>query len=167
MIFQGASVKSETSSVKHNWKLVHKCGFRFYVTYWGPSEHVELFYLSSKARFWGTDSRNRGFFSADFEARPKNMKPHFSINFQFCFKNVVSDFPGARRNITLRIPLCTMPYNSSVTRVQGWELMSGGSLVHKNLVSLANELSQLNKNSPAQLSSTQLNSTMILWVHEP
>ena len=45
------------------------------------------------------------FFSACFEARPSNLKPHFWTNFQFYSTNVVSDFLGTRRNITLKFLL--------------------------------------------------------------
>jgi len=52
-----------------------------------------------KSRFWSTDSTNRGFFSACSDARPQNLQPHLYTNFQFCFKNVVSDFLCVRRKI--------------------------------------------------------------------
>jgi len=61
--------------------------------------------LLQKSRFWGPYSRHRGFLSAFPEARPQNLKPHLYTNFEFCFTNVVSDFPHARRNFTLKSPL--------------------------------------------------------------
>jgi len=49
----------------------------------------------------------------------------------------------------------------TLERDQGLERISSGSLVHTNLVSWANESAELNKNSPAQLSSTQLNEDLV------
>jgi hypothetical protein len=74
MIFRGASGKSETTFVKHNQKLVHKCGFRFSGR---ASEQAELFDPKvMKSRFWGPNSEKRFFCSACSEARPENLKPH-------------------------------------------------------------------------------------------
>ena len=54
--------------------------------------------------FWGPDARNRGVFPV-LKERPQNLTPPLWNNFQFCFANVVSDVQGARRYITLEIPL--------------------------------------------------------------
>ena len=51
MIFRGASKKSETTFVKQNRKLVHKCGFRIFGR---PSEQDEIFDQQREIEVLGT-----------------------------------------------------------------------------------------------------------------
>ena len=55
----------------------------------------------------------------------------------------------------------------TLERDQGLKLISSGSLVHTNLVSWAHESAELNKNSPAQLNSTQRGSCEFMSLNEP
>ena len=69
-----------------------------------------MFRLVLKNRgFVAQIQKNRGFISACFKARPENPIPHLRSNVRLHFTNVVSDFQGAGRNITLNIPLLHPP----------------------------------------------------------
>ena len=70
MIFRAARVKSETTFVKQNRKLVHTCGFGFH---WRGAKHVALFDLSSECEVLGPRlEKSRGFFEVFRGAPPKS-----------------------------------------------------------------------------------------------
>jgi hypothetical protein len=78
IIFRGASQKSETKYLKQNRKFVRKCSLGIFGR---PSEQGQFSTGPLKSKFWGPDSRNRGFFSAYYGAPPQNLKPHLNTNF--------------------------------------------------------------------------------------
>ena len=67
MIFRAAPVKSETTFLKQNRKLVHKCGFKFY---WRGAEHVELFNLFSEIEVLGPRFEKLRFLCGLFRGAP-------------------------------------------------------------------------------------------------
>jgi len=102
MIFRAALVKSETTFVKQNRKLVYKCGLRFY---WRGAEHVKRFDLSSVIEVLGPRFEKLRFIFGLFRGAPPKSKTTFVNQLSISFTNVVSDFTGAARKITLQIPL--------------------------------------------------------------
>ena len=97
---RGCHQRSEVASVEQNQKLGHTRGFRLS----GPLRKMPIFSSrGEKSRFWGPDSKIRGFCSACSEGCTKNLKAHLWANFRLYFTSAVSDFLGPSRNITLKL----------------------------------------------------------------
>ena len=74
MILRRVSIKYETAFVKHNWKLFHKCGFRFDRL---PSEQDQLFDLSSKIEVSGVRFEVSRFLFGTFRGAPRKSETIF------------------------------------------------------------------------------------------